>query len=493
MFSRQRRIHSTNSDTSQQPKPTVVLPPNAPKDWKANIISTEIVTLKEHKVLKVMLDTPLPADYRLDGYASNNVLCLRNNIHGGVWRITDIDDDKRTIVFCEFSKTGHLSEDNHDCFDWEIDQHDDHAIVIKKTIDESKPGYAFFLQPLTAHVRSTIHNIRSIDTVDQSFGASFTFDVRFRAISPLAERTSVEEFIKILSFEDKLAVLKVKEEDSIEQYASYFPGIVPNYYDYIIKVQLKGTFSEALELANFPVDTQQLTLTITCNRPNIIKFIENEEYPSIFMCKDFQLSSVFDVVFYEYVFCSSELSDPAESSSGYQYPRFNFSVTLARKAGYYFSNVCIPMCFISVLSLVSLSIDMDGSYLGTGDRLSVSLTLLLTGVAYKFVVASSLPQLSYQTMLDYYVWCCFAFLILLTIENTIYPLIFHHNRKYHPSIDMDNVESYVALALGLFFVTMNIVWISRVIYMVKVQSDKFDLEFEKEKNKRETAKTRRYN
>jgi H+/Cl- antiporter ClcA len=144
-----------------------------------------------------------------------------------------------------------------------------------------------------------------------------------------------------------------------------------------------------------------------------------------------------------------------------------------------------------MLSLISLSVEFDGSPLSTGDRLGVSLTLLLTGVAYKFVVASSLPQLSYQTLLDNYVWCCFAFLVLVTTENTIYPLIFNHYRKYQPDVNMDDVESYIALALGMGFVTMNLLWLFKAFYMIKKQSDHFDLEYSKEKNKRETAKGRR--
>jgi gmma-aminobutyric acid receptor subunit gamma len=246
-----------------------------------------------------------------------------------------------------------------------------------------------------------------------------------------------------------------------------------------------------LELADFPFDTQELTLVVTCNRPNIVHFVENEEYPSIFMYQDFQLSSLFDVVYYEYVFCSSSLSDPAESSSGYRYPRFHFTVTLARQAGYYLSNVCTPICFISMLSLISLGIDLDGFTLTTADRLSISLTLLLTGVAYKFVVASSLPQLSYQTLLDYYIWCCFGFLILVTLENTIYPLVLYHYRRYYPDIVMDSVENYIAIILGMSFVLMNVLWISKVILMIKRQSNHFDAAYRKEKTKRAAAKSRR--
>ena len=63
----------------------------------------------------------------------------------------------------------------------------------------------------------------------------------------------------------------------------------------------------------------------------------------------------------------------------------------------------MPMMLLTALSVLSIGTqEIDGQRLGTADRLSVTLTLLLTAVAYKFIVASLLPQVSYQTTLD---WC----------------------------------------------------------------------------------------
>lgn len=48
-----------------------------------------------------------------------------------------------------------------------------------------------------------------------------------------------------------------------------------------------------------------------------------------------------------------------------------------------------------VLTFASLSVEPDSP----ADRLSVTLTLLLTSVAFKFVVSQSLPEISYVTAL----------------------------------------------------------------------------------------------
>jgi hypothetical protein len=99
---------------------------------------------------------------------------------------------------------------------------------------------------------------------------------------------------------------------------------------------------------------------------------------------------------------SVEASDPSESTAGMIYPRCIFTVYLWRKTGYYISNVILPICILTLLSPLSCFLNDDGTSLGTADRLGITLTLLLTAVAYKFVVASSLPTVSYLTLLDRY-------------------------------------------------------------------------------------------
>ena len=100
------------------------------------------------------------------------------------------------------------------------------------------------------------------------------------------------------------------------------------------------------------------------------------------------------------VLTSVQASDPSESSARIIYSRCIFTVYLWRKTGYYTSNVILPIFVLTLLSPLSCTINEDGSSMGTADRLSITLTLLLTAVAYKFVVATSLPTVSYLTLLD---------------------------------------------------------------------------------------------
>ena len=54
-----------------------------------------------------------------------------------------------------------------------------------------------------------------------------------------------------------------------------------------------------------------------------------------------------------------------------------------------------PQGLIMILTFASLAVDPTEP----ADRLSVTLTLLLTSVAFKFVVSQNLPVISYVTLL----------------------------------------------------------------------------------------------
>merc|ERR1719310_1783428 len=53
------------------------------------------------------------------------------------------------------------------------------------------------------------------------------------------------------------------------------------------------------------------------------------------------------------------------------------------------------------------------------ERMSIILVLMLTSVAFKFVVGEDLPKTPYFTTLDLYMAFCFLFMTVVTLENTL--------------------------------------------------------------------------
>ena len=156
-------------------------------------------------------------------------------------------------------------------------------------------------------------------------------------------------------------------------------------------------------------------------------------------------------------------SDPRESCAGYMYGCAKLKILMARRTAYYWTNIATPMGALTYMSAMSAAHEPNGEPMGTADRLSVTLTLLLTAVAYKFVVASSLPTVSYWTVLDKYVLLCFLFILLFSVENVVFPT-FLMDRSDPGNVQGLFPEAWLVAAYLASFTVLN-VWFGRVAWL----------------------------
>ena len=94
-------------------------------------------------------------------------------------------------------------------------------------------------------------------------------------------------------------------------------------------------------------------------------------------------------------------------------------------------------------------------------RMSITLALLLTMMAAKFVLANSLPKVSYLTFYDKYILACFSNLFAMMTIQMISKRI---SEDWDPShaADFDRIAS---CALGLCWISYHIV----VVYLARVR------------------------
>ena len=184
------------------------------------------------------------------------------------------------------------------------------------------------------------------------------------------------------------------------------------------RFEVTGTFQEQMELQLFPWDTQFLNIQVEsgweCDvqSEGNLKAVEqvllvknkNEAYASKVNTADFvQQSSYF---LYDRLNVQEGRKTPAEHSAGnQQYPLLTFTMRVDRKAGYWLWNVLSPV-FIIMTSISSIwSVPADD----IGDRCSIIVTVMLAVVAFKFIITDKLPNISYGTLVDKYVFACFLF------------------------------------------------------------------------------------
>jgi hypothetical protein len=290
----------------------------------------------------------------------------------------------------------------------------------------------------------------------------------------------VQEFIDLLGIEKRIRFSGFRKTPQ-EKYPYYTVSKVGGddgnvFYDYAIRMFASGTFFTRMKLEEFPLDTQTLTISVTCDMPNIVNFIEHYGSPSLFLHEDFRLESTFDIPYEKLVFTKLSFSDKDQSNTKYQYPKICFSFEVTRKSKFYLYFIVLPVAFISGLSLLSMSMNDDGHPLQTSERLSVTLVLLLTFVAYKLVVAESLPKLCYQTYLDSYLWWAFGFIFAVALENIFFPMAMS-NSTAHGSW---KAEKFIAsIYAGVFIIVHAFlgleIWI-RLDARKKKEVQKFQLE-----------------
>ena len=94
-------------------------------------------------------------------------------------------------------------------------------------------------------------------------------------------------------------------------------------------------------------------------------------------------------------------------------PPFKLRFRVQRYPGFYIGNIIIPLLLIIICCFASLVIPPEN----IADRLSVTITLMLATVAFRFVLTSLLPPVPYLTWMDYYITFSFMIVAAFIAEN----------------------------------------------------------------------------
>jgi len=252
-------------------------------------------------------------------------------------------------------------------------------------------------------------SVTDIDTKLQQF----TIDLVLlgRSVGLAAAKTSEGDAVTIENWEPRIRFMNI-----IETMAWKCRPRQEKDGEISFKFNIKATFGEEMELGFFPYDLQKLSLVFSTPIPlrrkdgtEVLKF-GLSDHPSVIQMKNYRLGKVWHL--FKKVTMHIKESDMADSTSLTIRPIVEISLCVARTPMYYTSNIELPMALITGLSFTVAAISKDD----VADRLGVTLTLLLTAVAYKLMMSDSLPNVAYLTLLDKFLLGCFAFLALLSAE-----------------------------------------------------------------------------
>ena len=266
------------------------------------------------------------------------------------------------------------------------------------------------------YVRVSIVSVGDIDAVRQEFQCEFYMNLRWEENMLEGRDISEEENIDWeLAWEPGVYIIDAVSIDVFERHQSLRPpkydGRPPQVVQYY---HIKGTFKEVLELNNFPFDYQDLGLTLTSNwHAEELTLVKDDEKDDNIHTWNFYAKQEWDLR--RHVITKTMTLKPTEGSSGNSYPQYMIRMNVMRKYRFYLYNVFLIMCLITVLTFSAFAVKADSP----GDRIQITLTLLLTTVAFKYYVQQFVPTVSYLTVLDSYVLCCMVFQFCMALHNAI--------------------------------------------------------------------------
>ncbi|XP_068681182.1 cys-loop ligand-gated ion channel-like [Montipora capricornis] len=261
-------------------------------------------------------------------------------------------------------------------------------------------------------IRASIISVGDIDTVGQQFKCDFYLSACWA--EPRLQGRNTEDIDWNNEWHPRIVFFNALEIEKIQKnhFLFYEEGNeIPYAYE---SYRMKGSFRENLELWDFPLDYQELTITLMSDWTNkMVKFEKDLKKADTIRPETFTADQEWFLC--RHVITESTDTIKTEGSSANDYPLYHIKCHVKRKNGYYLWNIAMIIFLIDLLSFCSFSVDISSP----SDRLSVTLTLLLTAVAFKFVVSQSLPTISYLTLLDKYVLSGLIFLGCMAIENAV--------------------------------------------------------------------------
>jgi gamma-aminobutyric acid receptor subunit beta len=171
---------------------------------------------------------------------------------------------------------------------------------------------------------------------------------------------------------------------------------------------LWGSFSQALKLKKFPFDRQKFSfqiLSVSGYPPTKVQFVANKRKLS-------GISDKLSIADWKILSWEEEVK-PFLLKNFSERPAMTFSFNAKRLTSYYVAKMILPLVMIVMMSWAVFWMDP----LNVASNVGISITSMLTLIAYRFSADTILPRLSYLTSLDYFILASTVLVFLSLAQN----------------------------------------------------------------------------
>jgi glycine receptor alpha-4 len=176
----------------------------------------------------------------------------------------------------------------------------------------------------------------------------------------------------------------------------------------IYRQRFIGQFSCSLDLRAFPFDRQAFPFVFAAIgfSPADVKFVKDKETA---------MSPKLSITDWNVASWKAEELPYKVALSGRSLAGYRFEFYASRYFYFFLVQIIIPMTLILGMSWIVFWLDPNQP----GPRISISITSMLTIVAYRLLLGNFIPRLSFLTRMDYFVFSC-TFLVFLSLVTVVF-------------------------------------------------------------------------
>ena len=297
--------------------------------------------------------------------------------------------------------------------------------------------------PTEVRMQLLLLDLQSISAAEQNFTANFAWAARWNDERLRHDDTGSRTVSLSDIWHPRLQLInRQRLQKSFPDTAQVSPE-----GEVVVVQRVWGQFSQPLVLHDFPYDHQKLNIELlaTMHEPGSVVLVPDEEFPS--NVRDGLSISDWSIESWVAEALNRSIARTDRTSPG-----FNLSLKVERRHRYHLVNVILPLLMIICMSWVVFFIHPKNA----NPRISVSVTAMLTLIAYRFAVGASLPKSGYLTRMDWFILgsSVLVFTSLLEVVVTYY---LAENDKVDVAVNLNRRMRVIApIALGV------IVWASLI-------------------------------
>lgn len=265
-------------------------------------------------------------------------------------------------------------------------------------------------------------DIPNIDSAAQTFDASFVVIFRWRDPRLAHPGPDSETFALDDIWHPRFLIANEAEESehSLPEVVDVAPDGMATYRQRIV-----GSFTQSLNLRALPFDrdTFRVRFVVPGQSPQDIRFVPDSVALAAGLKEGVGRAETLTLQDWSMTSTTSRV-EPFKAGLGVDLASFTVEFAAARQAGHFVFKVIIPLILIVAMSWAVFWIEPNDA----STQVTVSLTAMLTLIAYQFVIDAEVPDLPYLTRLDAFILMSSILVFLSLIEVLVTTKFAHRDR-----------------------------------------------------------------